>query len=195
MGHQAGISILNQAKPAGLLTGEGDLGWGMGKADRKPLRKQDSGHDSDHLGNRQGDGAWYLGRWGRGSPRSLKYHGDGFRLVQETTMTEQAGPTMGVMRRNKKRQMIPYKNDYAFELVPKVGKATKLSWETVWSDLFCLEVDEKQNLQFNRKDPPPQKTDSTTENFLFQIPAFQRMKNKDHCTKSIAACLGVTLLA
>lgn len=42
MGHQAGISILNQAKPAGLLTGE-DLGWGTGKADRKPLRKQDYG--------------------------------------------------------------------------------------------------------------------------------------------------------
>lgn len=41
MGHQAGISILNQAKPAGLPTGERGFGWGTGKADRKPLRKQD----------------------------------------------------------------------------------------------------------------------------------------------------------
>lgn len=42
----------------------------------------------------------------------------------------------------------------------------------------------------------PQKADLTTEkNFLFQIPAFQRMTNKDHWSKPIAACLGVTLLA
>lgn len=42
----------------------------------------------------------------------------------------------------------------------------------------------------------PQKADSTTEeNFLFQIPAFQRMTNKDHWSKLIAACLGVTLSA
>lgn len=41
MGHQAGISILNQAKPAGLPIGERGFGWGTGKADRKPLRKQD----------------------------------------------------------------------------------------------------------------------------------------------------------
>lgn len=43
MGHQAGISTLNQVRPAGLQTGEGDLGYGMGKADRKTLRKQEYG--------------------------------------------------------------------------------------------------------------------------------------------------------
>lgn len=43
MDHQAGIPTLNQGKPAGLLTGEGDLGWGTGKGDRKPLRIQEYG--------------------------------------------------------------------------------------------------------------------------------------------------------
>lgn len=93
-----------------------------------------------------------------------------------------------------KRQLIPCEKGLYFQII--VRNAIKFSGKTVRRDLFCLEVGENQNLQSKRKDPPPQKSDSTTEeNFLFQVPAFQRMTNQDHCSKSIVACLGVTFLA
>lgn len=46
-------------------------------------------------------------------------------------MAEQAGPTVGVVKRNKKRQMIPYENDSASKLAPRIGKATKVSGGSV----------------------------------------------------------------
>lgn len=132
---------------------------------------------------------------GHGGPRRQRCKRDGLGFGQETTMNELAGTTIEVVRR-KKRQLIPLKSDSTFKLFPKVRNATKFSGKTVRRDLFCLEVGENQTPQSKRKDPPPQKSDSTTgENFLFQIPAFQRMTNQDHCSKSIAAFLGVTLLA
>lgn len=181
MGHQAGISTLNQGKPAGLLTGPEDLGWGMGKADRRPLRKQECGSCQWRISENV-KGSW-PGTWkscGYGGPRSLRRKREGSGLVQETTTTKQAGATVGVVRSNKKRQMTPCENHYAFELFFKVGNATKFSGKTVSRDLFCLEVGEKRYPQSNRKDPlPTQQTDSTTEeNFLFQISASQRMKKQ-----------------
>lgn len=120
---------------------------------------------------------------------------DGSGLVQETTMNELPGTTIEVVRRNKKRQLISCENDSTFKLFPKVRNTIKFLGKTVRRDLFSLEVGESQNPRSKRKDPPPQKSDSTTEeNVLFQIPAFQRMTNQDHCSKCTVACLGVTLL-
>lgn len=156
MGHQAGISTLNQGKPAGLLTGPEDLGWGMGKADRRPLRKQECGSCQWRISENV-KGSW-PGTWkscGYGGPRSLRCKREGSGLVQETTTTKQAGATVGVVRSNKKRHMTPCENHYAFELFFEVGNATKFSGKTVSRDLFCLEVGKKWYPQSNRKDPLP----------------------------------------
>lgn len=128
MGHQAGIPTLNQGQPAGLLTGEGDLGWGTGKADRKPLRKQEYGsHQWPPLKKWQGNVPWYLEMLcGGGGLRNLRCQRCVWGFVHERTVNEQAGTTTG-LRRNKKRPLTPCENDYALKLFPKVGNATKFS--------------------------------------------------------------------
>lgn len=152
-----------------------------------------TGHISDHLWEVKGT---WLSTWGAvamAAPGARSGKGIVLNLRNDH---EQAGWNHCGGCEEQDRANDSLWNDYAFNFFPKVRKATKFSGEIVWRDLLWFGVGEKQNLQSNRKDPPPQKTDSTTENnFLFQIPAFQRMTNKDHCSKIIAACLGVTLLA
>lgn len=79
MGHQAGISTLNPEKPAGLLTGGGDPGWGMGNADRKPLRKQSLETSRERGLVPRGAAPWRA--------RGLRVQGRCFGLVRGATVT------------------------------------------------------------------------------------------------------------
>lgn len=130
MGHQAGIPTLNQGKqPAGLLAGEGDLGWGTGKADRKPLRKQEYGSRKWPSLQMSRDVAGYLGgalwRW----PQEPLVSKGCFRACPRGHHSWAGWSPVGL--RNQERQPIPCENGYAFKSFPKVGTATKFSGEKV----------------------------------------------------------------
>ena len=185
-----------------------DLGWAMGKAERKPLRKQECGwhrwqslkmpREPSLVPNRTwlgiqpslgkavamvAAGAWDVRgmvqglskRWPRLSRRELPWR------------------WWGVIRKGKGFlvKIILLSSYFARWGTPPNFQA-KLSEEI----FYAWRQVRKNILNLTGKILFPQKADLTTEeNFLFQIPAFQRMTNKDHWSKLIAACLGVTLLA
>lgn len=109
----------------------------MGKADRKPLRKQDYGlHQWPSLRS-QGNMAWYLRGCGCGSPRSLKCQRNSFEPVQEMTINKQAETAVGVGK-NKKGPMIPREMIMHLTYFPRWGKPPSFQGkqsEETFSDL------------------------------------------------------------
>lgn len=111
-------------------------------------------------------------------------------------MTEQAGTTAELGGGTRKGECFLVQTAMLSSCFSRLGDTLK--FQAQWSKQTSSAWRSVRNsvLSLTGKILLLQKTDSTTEeNFLFQIPAFQRMTNKDQCSKTIAACLGVTLLA
>lgn len=176
-----------------------DLGWAMGKADRKPLRKQECGWHRWQSLKMPREPSLVPNRTWLGIQPSL---GKAVAMVAAGAW-DVRGMVRGLSKRwpRLSRRELPWR---WWGVIKGKGFLVKIillsSYFARWGTLpnFQAKLSEerfyawrqvrKNILNLTGKILFPQKADLTTEeNFLFQIPAFQRMTNKDHWSKLIAA--------